>query len=1718
MDAHSILTSRAPSLLSRAPKTNSWRFVPWKDDERYTPLCGDELTYNCSVALSPNPSIPSWLEVPPLSGIENPPVRTRLQELPFGDLTWENFEKLCLRLVRLEAEVEHCQLYGARGQDQQGIDLYARGALDEKFTVYQCKRVRGFGPDEIKKAVSKFLEGDYWPEKTKTFVLCTSESLVSKDRADELEKQSGVLKTRGIRLVSWDKDKLSAKLKELPELVDDFFGRAWVEVFCGQERADALGNRLDAWKVAEFRSQFGDFYRSVFNTHDPGLPLAPSGGTSPLTLQDRYVIPDVLDRRAVGIAPSGEAPRVRETSRALAGEEFEPEDPAGAELLQSDSTWRAPMRPIVERDRRPIGDWLVEEPRSVVLGGPGSGKSSLLRFIALDLLSESPQMQALAQEWGEFLPVWVPFPLWTKLISDPVNSTCSLTQLLRSWLESLDEARLWPVLERALDDERVLLLVDGLDEWAKEGAAKVALDRLLVFIGQHGVPAVLTSRPHGFARLGMQQAGWRMGEIGGFSPEQQGRLTRTWFVHWLSGLEGASTLEHGEVERRADARAREFFARLEDSQDLGELATTPLLLCLLIYLSLHSARLPRNRFEAYGTIIEHLVLEHPRRRRRAASITDELSAELHGEEVRDALASLAYRLQVEAGEGLISQDRALRAVVEHLRDENTGLGLEQREAQRLGRDVVEVGEGAVGLLVERAPGEIGFFHRALQEFLAARHFSRLPIDKQADVVEERCSDPQWREIILGTLHLTGRAEDVNRLVERMRLRALDEVEKHYTRSLLAEIAFGDFGCTAALAKTIAQETFEQIELGSWMPHRRELLRLTIEGLRSIKLREQVKARLRAWFPARERFRGGLLMAIGRWPRTKEAVEALLQSMHDEETSNRQAAAKALAVMASGDAVVGDRLISLARTTVEPSLKAAAIKSLLEGWADRPIIVNLLDEARQSASPTLRFVSILGRVRKGIHTDEDLKELLRLGSWNSDLDVWWQGDVNSTLLEGWPSSREVKEACLRSLKHERQNRRSRDAGVYGQRDGRNLEESIALRVLLQGFPQDDDVARFCQEEIKTEEHPFLLMFDRHSAFELLAENFKDHRVVVGALEEWIPKQKSWETQVTFAALVGRTPTAKAKVLSSLSEDNFPHWAAESLLNGWGMEDREVAQSLTAMANGSISQASRIWYLLPRIIEDKERCRDRLVELLRDPDCERPDFVMEGIKRLGGEPDSDVVDAVLSLETVRDTVIEDYFGRLALHALISMGPSDERVRDLAKRELTTRTGNLAAVARGYGDDPEIRGSLLSMSCPLPVQLREMIAARLETDVGDEAFAMSLLELYDHEVDPVVKTRASVNYHRRLSRFGSDVTSTVARLSANICCYGPDHDERRQAAFCGLIELGRLDVMLGARETRGENEPCAIQIETGLEPNIPLLKQVLANWNYIRETFGEEFWPRLAKRSSGHIGSIWQQFLLFADEHPPAREEAVSFLENNREQSTSPNALRFLGRARPRSHLLLDSCLRSLHIGDARADSSGEDALVAAQLLGSNFGGDSEVLAHITAHRSAERVYDKEIFALCEGWPESEELEQLFEQVREQNPPLSYGAYSQLVTRKSSSEAVARTIAGVLSEWNRYLRWNTRIVSHPVLRRLRVDDDLEAILFEKLKSGPDPSEAATIPRLIATARGLSTELRAWCYEEANAQLGGRKGAVIGVDLLAGEQRPVAHCLLDALNRDST
>ncbi len=188
-----------------------------------------------------------------------PPSRTRAQSLPFSDLTWENFERLCKTLVETDSEIKACNLYGRQGHCQNGIDLIAfpKDLTDNKPRVYQCKRVEKYMAAQIKGAVKKFTDNistlrRKWRTVPSKFVLCCRCSLRSPDCQDEIVRQRNRLAKIGVSFEAWDEEGLSRQLKDHHRIVDEFFEREWVRVFNGQEAAMALSQvfALDSSQAA----------------------------------------------------------------------------------------------------------------------------------------------------------------------------------------------------------------------------------------------------------------------------------------------------------------------------------------------------------------------------------------------------------------------------------------------------------------------------------------------------------------------------------------------------------------------------------------------------------------------------------------------------------------------------------------------------------------------------------------------------------------------------------------------------------------------------------------------------------------------------------------------------------------------------------------------------------------------------------------------------------------------------------------------------------------------------------------------------------------------------------------------------------------------------------------------------------------------------------------------------------------------------------------------------------------------------------------------------------------------------------------------------------------------------------------------------------------------------------------------------------------------------
>jgi len=563
----------------------------------------------------------AWLYSPP-SSTPQPPIEKRLADLPIDQLSWQDFEKLCHRLVRSEASVEYCRLYGTQGEAQEGIDILARLDNSLKYRVYQCKNVKDFGPAHIKDAVTEFVGGG-WLTKTEMFVLCTRETLRSTVRAAEIERQAQELRNHGITLIPWDKEELSLRLKSQPEIVDDFFGRAWVRVYCGEDAASQLGERLDSDQLRNLRAGLRSLYDRIFNLHDRGVPLPDT-----LPLYERYIVPDV---DSVELMEPMSQQNLQEGASNL----------SNATGIGNDEPRRSHEKVPRRYSRRlSIERWVLRAKHNLLFGEPGSGKSTFLRFLALDLLHDRPSFLEIAKSWGDHLPIWIPFAFWTRVIHSGPAADRSVKSIVTGCLRSWDADHLVPLIDAALKDDRLIILVDGLDEHTSTETAEIALNHLDLFLELHDVPVIATSRPYGFERLAMRREGWERAAIGGLTNSQQTALATIWFQAVAGKMN--TTLNVDEKRRHVQGQVDTFFAELLRSRDLRDLASNPLLLCLLISLQTQNVRLPLRRFDAYAALTDHLISTHPQRRATSARSS---RSDLRGSRCRESSRSSHTRHQ-----------------------------------------------------------------------------------------------------------------------------------------------------------------------------------------------------------------------------------------------------------------------------------------------------------------------------------------------------------------------------------------------------------------------------------------------------------------------------------------------------------------------------------------------------------------------------------------------------------------------------------------------------------------------------------------------------------------------------------------------------------------------------------------------------------------------------------------------------------------------------------------------------------------------------------------------------------------------------------------------------------------------------------------------------------------------------------------------------------------
>lgn len=214
----------------------------------------------------------NYLQSPPSQNY-SPVIDGNQIELPLKEMTWENFEKLCLTLVQEHSgfDISDCDIYGRKGQKQEGIGIYARREIN-KYHAFQCKRYQTLSASNLVSILREFEQGN-WYSKCEKFVLCITVDFTDVILQDKFEELKDYYRIQGKTIEKWDFSALNRILKSLPEVVYDFFGAEWCKKFCGEELYE---NTIVEFDYIEYQSKLkkaSSFLHAIKN-HFEKKPLS----------------------------------------------------------------------------------------------------------------------------------------------------------------------------------------------------------------------------------------------------------------------------------------------------------------------------------------------------------------------------------------------------------------------------------------------------------------------------------------------------------------------------------------------------------------------------------------------------------------------------------------------------------------------------------------------------------------------------------------------------------------------------------------------------------------------------------------------------------------------------------------------------------------------------------------------------------------------------------------------------------------------------------------------------------------------------------------------------------------------------------------------------------------------------------------------------------------------------------------------------------------------------------------------------------------------------------------------------------------------------------------------------------------------------------------------------------------------------------------------------
>jgi predicted NACHT family NTPase len=376
-----------------------------------------------------------------------------------------------------------------------------------------------------------------------------------------------------------------------------------------------------------------------------------------------------------------------------------------------------------------------------VLGRPGSGKSTFLKYLAI---------QCNRGSYGsEQVPIFIALRDFAETYR--TEQQADLLEFIHQEFINSDIPQL-AIVKKLLQGGKILLLIDGMDEITKVDE-HIVLNEIRRFCEKYHKNQFVASCRTASQRLSLK--GFTDVEIAPFTETQIDAFAKKWFIEFSKPSDSAGLIRASEFMENIDLAANWRFRRLID---------TPLFLHLACSIFHRQDKFPTKQAEFYKQGMDLLLSKWDESRGIERDHTYREFLLPQKLKLLSQIASATFeRGQFFFEEGVIEQH-----IIDYMQ-KLPNASNDPEEIHVASAAMLRAIESQHGLLAERARGIFSFSYLALQEYFTARkivaNHNLLSLGESLQGLVNHITEPYWREIFLLTASMLRSADGLVELMK-----------------------------------------------------------------------------------------------------------------------------------------------------------------------------------------------------------------------------------------------------------------------------------------------------------------------------------------------------------------------------------------------------------------------------------------------------------------------------------------------------------------------------------------------------------------------------------------------------------------------------------------------------------------------------------------------------------------------------------------------------------------------------------------------------------------------------------------------------------------------------------------------------------------------------------------------------------------------------------------